>query len=390
MNKGRTLADLAAELDRQVNTRRDYLAPQGKITAVVVDSPDGAIVGGQDAGGGLVPARHSVRIAGFNGDPMPLTAYAHGQLSDHLGIPKKYYDRMAAERPALLADNINTWLRADSENSRMLRTLDGRIRAVLSPKYRPLDNFDLASTVMPVLVEQEAQIVSAELTETRLYIKAILPKLSDELPAGLAYGTGHNRVGGDGLDRGRVVSAIVISNSDVGAGALRVEPSVFTTWCTNLAIMAQAAMRKYHVGRSHDVDGGGAWEVFRDETRQAEDRAFWLKVGDVARAAFDERIFRAAIADMRKAADKPIASDDLAVVVEKTIEVLSLPVGTSSGILKHLAGGGDLTQWGLSSAITRVAGDVADYELSTALERAGGAVLALPSRSWESIAGRAA
>ncbi len=387
MNKGRSLQELALELDRQTKTRRDYLAPQGKIGAVVVDIAAGDAVEAPE-GAPLAPAGRAVRIEGFNGEPMALTPYAHGQLSDHLGIPKKYYDRMHAERPELLAENINTWFKADPENARMLRTLDGRIRAVLSPKYRPLDNFDLASTILPELVEQQAQVVSAELTETRLYIKAILPRLSDELPAGLAYGTGHDRVGGAGLDRGRVVSAIVISNSDVGAGALRVEPSVFTTWCTNLAIMAQAAMRKYHVGRAHDA--GDAWEVFKDDTRVAEDRAFWLKVRDVARAAFDERIFRAAIADMLKAADRPIVSDKIEIVIEKAVTELALPVGTSSGILKHLAAGGDLTQWGLSSAITRVAGETTDYELSTALERAGGAVLALPARSWESISKAAA
>lgn len=381
MNTGRSLQSLAAELERQTATRKDYIAPQGKLEAVVVRPARPA--GDTDDR----PLAEQVHIAGFNGEPMPLTNYAHGQLAEVLDIPKKYYDRMAIERPALLAENVNTWLRKDPDNSRMLRTLDGRVRGVLSPKYRPLDNFDLAQTVLPALIEKQAQIVSSELTETRLYIKAILPSLSDELPAGLAFGTGHNRVGGEGLDRGKVVSAIVISNSEIGAGALRIEPSVFTTWCTNLAIMAQAAMRKYHVGRAHDVMESN--EIFRDETRIADDRAFWMKVRDVANAAFDEKFFHAAIADMRRAADRPIKSDDLVVVVERTVRELALPQATNTGILKHLAAGGDLTQWGLSSAITRVAGDVADYELATSLERAGGQVLALPGRTWDAIAAAA-
>jgi hypothetical protein len=60
------------------------------------------------------------------------------------------------------------------------------------------------------------------------------------------------------------VAAIVISNSEIGNGTLRVEPSVFTTWCTNLAVMAQAAMKKYHVGRAFEADTN--LEIFRDET----------------------------------------------------------------------------------------------------------------------------
>jgi hypothetical protein len=33
----------------------------------------------------------------------------------------------------------------------MLRTLDGQVRAVLSDRYRRLDNFDLAESVLPIL-----------------------------------------------------------------------------------------------------------------------------------------------------------------------------------------------------------------------------------------------
>lgn len=379
MNTGRTLQSLAAELERQTATRKDYIAPQAKLEAVVVNRPAPE----EFTPGTVASAAGELRIEGFNGVAMPLTGYAHGQLADVLEIPKKYYDRMHTDQPELLAKNVNTWLKADPDNSRMLRTLDGRVRAVLSPKYRPLDNFDLAQAVLPTLIEMKAQVVSSELTETRLYIKAILPSLSDELPEGLAFGTGHNMIGGRGVDRGKVVSAIVISNSEIGAGSLRIEPSVFTTWCTNLAIMAQAAMKKYHVGRAHDVMDTN--EIFRDETRKQDDLAFWMKVKDVANAAFDEKIFRAAIADFRRAAGNPIKSDNLTVVIERAVRELALPQATNTGILKHLAAGGDLTQWGLSSAITRVAGDVQDYELATSLERAGGSVLALPARTWDAI-----
>lgn len=370
MKTGLTLNQLAAELTRQQESKRDYIAPQGKVTAEVVDY-------------GFEGKSLDVAISGFNGGAAPLTNYAHGQLAGHLGIPKAYYDRMRAEQTVLLADNINTWLRADPENKRMLRTLDGKVRAVLSPKFRPLDNFDLGNAVLPKLIDMRAEIVSAELTETRMYIKAILPTLSDELPAGMAWGTGHNRVGGAGLDRGKLVSAIVISNSDIGAGTLRVEPSVFTTWCTNLAIMMAAAMKKYHVGRANSADEG--YEVFRDETRAADDRAFWLKVQDVTAAAFEEKHFRAAVAQIRSAADAPIKGD-ITKAVDLTVQQLALPASTSAGILSHLAKGGDLSQWGLSSAITRVAGEVDDYETATELERAGGAVITLPQSDWKRIA----
>jgi hypothetical protein len=366
MKTGRSLQELAAELQRQAETRKDFIAAQGAVEAVVVDD--------------------SVNIAGLpNLEPVTITPYAHGQLAGHLGIPKQYYDRMASEQPTLLAANINAWFKADAGNKRMLRTLDGRVRAVLSPKFRALDNFDLASAVIPTLIEKNIQVMSAELTETRMYIKGILPEMSDVLPAGLAYG-GHARVGGD---RGHLVAAIVISNSDIGASTLRVEPSVFTTHCTNLAILMAAAMKKYHAGRRNDADGD-SWEVYQDETRRADDAAFWLKVRDITMAAFNEERFRDAVAQIRRTAEMPIENDDLPQVVELAIEQLALPPATNSGILKALAAGGDLTQWGLSSAITRVANDSEDYEMATLLERAGGSVLAMPEPAWAKLAGKAA
>lgn len=365
MNAGRTLSQLAAELERQSISRKDYIAPQGKIEAVVVAEADGHL---------------DVQIDGINSTQHPITNYAHAQLATHLEIPKTYYDRMRAERPTLLAENVNTWLHADPDNKRMIRAIDGRIRAIMSPKYRPLDNFDLAQTILPVLIDNKVEIVSCELTETRMFVKGILPTLSDELPDGMAYG-GHNRIG---TDRGHLVAAITISNSDVGDGTLRVEPSVFTTWCTNLAIMAQAAMKKYHVGRAGSADDA-SYEVFTDATRAADDKAFWLKVKDVTMSAFREDLFRAAIASIKVAGGRPITSDDLPAVVDSIIEVLALPVARNTGILKLLAAGGDLTQWGLSSAITRLANDTADYEGATELERAGGKVLALAPREWQRV-----
>lgn len=364
MKTGRTLQDIAAELERQTATRKDYLAPQEAITAIV----DGEI-----------------KLAGLNGDPYALTPHAHRQLATHLEIPQKYYDRMATTQPDLLAANVNTWLHANGAERRMLRTLDGRIRGILSPKFRPLDNFDLAQAVLPTLLEKGAQIMSAELTETRLYIKAILPSLSDELPEGMIWGSGHNAVAEyRGNQPGRLVAAIVISNSDVGAGSLRIEPSTFTTWCTNLAIMAEAAMRKYHVGKGFNADDN--LEVFRDETRQADDRALWMKVQDITRAAFAEEAFRAAIDQIRNAGQVPIVSSDLPKVVELAVRRLSLPEASTSGILTHLARGGDLTQWGLSSAITALANDATEYEAATELERAGGKVLSLSRSEWSTIA----
>jgi hypothetical protein len=267
----------------------------------------------------------------------------------------------------------------------MVRTIDGNIRAFLSPKYRPLDNAPLADIALNKLIDSGAQVISSALTETRMYIKAILPSLSDELPAGAVWGSGHTRIAEyAGNQPGKIVAAITISNSEVGAGSLRVDPSVFTTWCTNLAIIAEAAMRRHHVGRAHDANED--FSIYTDATREANDRAFFLKVQDVMTAALDGRTFRAAIESIRTATTRPIAGE-LPAVTTAVVEELRLPVSVGSGLLTVLAKGGDLSQWGLSSAMSALAGqDGTDYEASTDLERASGKILALPPATWERIA----
>jgi hypothetical protein len=319
----------------------------------------------------------NIAVRGINGDPMPVMPHAHRQLSSHLNIPKLYYDRMLVEQPALLTDNINTWLTADAANKRMVRTLDGNVRAFLSPRYRPLDNFELATAVLPVLQEQQVQVVSSALTETRMYIKAILPSLCDDLPEGLQWGRGHADAGS------RICAAITISNSEVGVGTLKVEPSVFTAWCTNLAALTKSTMRKYHVGRTFSAED--SYEVFRDETREADDKAFWMKVKDITTSAFAPEVWAAAIQSIRENGPDPILSDQLPKVVEVTAARFKLTAMQSNSVLTYLAGGGDLTRWGLSSAVTRVANDQDSYEDATALEHIGGEILDLPKSQWSVI-----
>lgn len=357
MKSGRSLAELAQELMRQQNSKKDYVAPQGHLTAIV------------DGG--------DVKIAGLPGEALPVTNHAHGQLASHLDIPRKYYDRMRTETPDLLAANVNTWIKKDPQNKRMFRTLDGKVRAVLSSKFRPLDNYDLAMQIIPGLQSLNAQVMSCELTETRMYIKAILPTLSDQLPTGMEWGQGHSRISG------KVVSALTVRNSEIGAGTLSIEPGVFTPFCTNLAGLEAASMKKYHVGRSFDVDQ--SYEIFRDETREADDRAFFLKVRDVVAVAFNEDTFKAAVAVARRAAETTIVSTDLPKVVEVTVKRMALPESFTGTILGHLAAGGDMTQWGLSSAVTRTANDLDDYEQATELEKIGGKLLALEGPNWNVI-----
>jgi hypothetical protein len=363
MKTGRSLQQIAGELERQLATRRDYVAPTSAL--LMETEPTG-----HDA------QPDTLRLGGLNGDRYGITEYAHAQIAEETGIPKPYYDRVRGAAPALLADHVNHWWRAEPKR-RMVRTLDGDVRAFLSDRYRRLDNFDLAETVLPVLQGLGCEVRSAELTDRRLYIKATLPAL--QLPV-----AGSRRVG-DVAEAG-----ITISNSEVGAGAVNVDPFALLLACLNGMTRADASMRRYHVGRRQGNGGNGeegesVRELLSAEAVRADDRAFWLKVRDVVRGAFRREVFERWVAKMSAAAGDRIEAEDPARVVDVTATRLALSERARGNVLRHLIEGGDLSRWGLVNAVTRSAEDEDDYETATELERAGGTILELPASEWRAI-----
>lgn len=361
MNPGTDIAYLANELKRQLVAKKDFLA----------DTPALKMLPPASALESLGADMTEPTIVGLESAPMPLTDHAHGQLASELEIPKRYYDKMRVEAPELLAQNVNAWFQKTPQK-KLIRTLDGRVRSVLTNAFRTLDNFDLMEAVLPVFLQNGAQVVSSALTERRMYLKVIYPHLCSDVPEGVQLGMGNNF---RPKDKPMIIASSIVSNSEVGAGALSFEYGVFETWCTNLAIASDASMRKFHLGRRQEVEGVRA--LLSDETKRADDKALWLTVRDLATNAASPEAFTRQIALIKAASEQQVPARDVSKVIEVITEKYSISETVGASIMEHLIGGGDLSQWGLVQAITRTAGDVEDYDASTDLERTGGQVLAL-------------
>jgi hypothetical protein len=359
MKTGRTLVELAHEIERQRDNRHDYIA---HVPALHM-APHGA--------------DDTVQLIGLPGAPTPLNDLAHRQLGTWAGVPAPYYDKMRESAPALLSTNVNHWL-ANSNEKRMVRTLDGRVRAWLSDSYRPLENHELAEAVLPALMELDVELISCEITERRLYIKAADKRINRELPTGRKMGDGSHHI----FDT--VCPAIVISNSEVGAGALSVETAVWTKACTNLAIFAQRSMRKYHAGAKHTL-ADNMVHLLSDETRRATDKALWLQVRDVVKGAFDEAKFDASVNEIKGMEVQKIVGDPVK-AIDLAARALDIRELEKPSILRHLIEGGDVSRYGLFNAITRTAEDQDDYDRATDFERMGGKLIELAAKDWKLIA----
>lgn len=346
MKTGKTLQELAIELDRQTNAKCDLLVDTG---ALSMDSTDSGIT------------------LNIGSDVFGINNIAHRQFGQHLRIPAQYYDRMRTENPSLLTTNVNSWLRQEPNTRRMLRTLDGTARAFLSDRYRRIDNYEVAQTVLPIIGAMEgAKVESCELTDSRMYLKVVNTRITAE------------------ISKGDVVQAgIIITNSEVGLGSVSVRPLIFRLVCLNGMIAEDGSVRKYHVGRANEADDN--FNIYRDETIEADDRAFLMKIEDAVNAAVNQARFTSIVERLRESKEAKIDPPAVPRVVELTSKEYGITQKESEGILGHLIAGGDLSLYGLANAVTRHAHDVDSYDRSTELEATGYRIATMNSNLWRQL-----
>lgn len=358
MKTGKSLVELAQEITRRAEAKKDYIVDTSKVA--------------------VVPTDGGVSLA-FGGEMIEINPLAHRQLGEALKIPAAYYDKMLKEDPRLLANNIETWFEKYPAR-RMVRTLDGKARAVLSDKYRPLEYEDLAEVALPILGELDLDVMSMDVTDTRLYIKAVDKKVTRELAKVGAY------LGDGGHTIVRVAApAITLTNSEVGLGRLAILAGYYDSWCSNLAMFGERSVKKAHVGARHDVLGGEeVYALLSDKSRKLNDAALWSSIGDVIRGAFDRVKFDALIDKVEGTQKDKI--EDAVKAVDLTSKRFGLNEVVGKSILKHLIEGASLTRFGLLNAVTRASQDVEDYDVASDLEAIGGAIVELPQSEWRVIA----
>lgn len=357
MKTGRNLNEVVAELNRQKNAKRDFISSTDALRL-------------RDDGWTFEINRPGADGHSNGQEVFGTTQLFHRQVGSVLGIPAKYYDMMRSQKPELLAENVNAWF-SDKGASYMIRTMDygaGQVaRAFLSERYRRIDNLEIASAVLPLFAGQDQyEVASCEVTENRLYLKIVNHRLEMEV------------VPGDYVQAG-----VVISNSEVGLGAVSVQPLVYRLVCTNGMVVNDMGERKNHVGRATKAIED-SYQIYSDETMEAEDKAFLLKLRDVTTAAIEESRFAKVVGRLRDAAGVRITGK-IPEVVELTGAAYGLNQDEQNSILDYLICGGDLSQYGLSNAITRASQDVESYDRATALEGIGWRVATMPAAQWKEM-----
>ena len=359
MGKGRNLNDVIIELEKQNTAKEDYIAPARGMRMW------------DDGNTFEINHLKSKEKMSFKS-----TKVLHRQIGNALNIPAKYYDLMQEQKPELLARNVNTWfMDMKPESSFMLRSFqypDESIgRALLSAYYRRIDNLMIAETVLPLFAgSSQFEVVSCEVTERKLYFKIVNKRLEADVAVG-----------------DTVQAGVIVTNSEVGMGAVSVQPFIYRLVCSNGMVVTEMGNRKTHVGRPQEAIEN-SFEIYTSETQEAEDKALALRIRDQAKVAIDQAMFNRVVTYLKTSKKESIAGDP-GEVIKLTGKVYDLNGKEQTGILRHLVEGGDLSKYGLANAVTRTSQDIADYDRATELEGIGWKVATMEPDLWGQVNGKA-
>jgi len=338
-----SLTELASELERQKKNRYDIIVPSNNL--IVVNDGDKIKMDVPQVDG--TTKQHNI------------TNWAHNQISNKTGIPKRYYDKMREEgKLDLLADNINTWM--PDKEKRMVRVLDNNVRALLSSRYRVIDNYD----IMMLSLEQfkymmnkkniSIDIKSQNLTETNLYIKATSPDLTGEV---FKFRNKTEPVHG----------GIIIQNSEVGAGSFQVKPFINVLVCQN-GLIGEHAFKRVHIGR----DRGTGFVNWSEDTQRLEDETLWAKIRDMIQSTFNPEIFHKWMDEINEVSTIEVEKPSKA--IDNVIKHYNINKGMKDDLLNQFAKETP-TQWGVSMAMTQVAQKTDSYEDQIKMEKIGADLL---------------
>lgn len=359
---GEEIQHVIQELERVRDTARDYIVPASALNVGVAlgDVPTLDVLPGG--------------IFGTAAQSYDFTNVSHAQLAAKLDIPGKYYRRMLAQEPALLAQNANTWL-GKSNRQYLVRTLDGRARALLGNSFRPLDAGDLFWAAYDPIKAAGAAITQLDVSDSRFYLRALLPGWQERIEHQKAEGRvagGHNFLTGNdgigGFDDDFVIPGIVASTSDVGLGALKVEHFLLRLRCTN-GLVGDDVFSRVHIGERRTEVG-----LYTRETIEKMNEVVWAQVRDVVAGAFDRERFHQWVVDLGLATGKVIEEPTAA--VDAVANHYGITDDRKQRILNELIAGDEgSTVFGLIQAVTAVGREEKNYDEGIALERVGGDLL---------------
>lgn len=364
-----SLQDLVDELDQQQERKVDMVVPASKLWS---NNGNVVVAGGRPE----VIDENGVTPAG-NLFLTPSAVFDTGMVSklSETGRPvgRAFVRGLRQTGRVDLVDSIyngllhgNKALNVEGDpRSFFLRSFSGKdpehygyARALLSDKYRPLDNWDVLMTVVKGLKEAGfgGHVVrQADLTDDKMYVRVSVPEITALAP-GLLHGYTSPYGGARGADNPVVEAGLVITNSETGGGAFTITPELVIKICTNGMTIKKDMRRKTHLGSKLDE---GLMQISQ-RTLDANKELVASQTIDAINTFLNPEYLNRVLRQIESGSDEKIAD------VEKAIEtVVSRPAfskADAKGLLASFMDGGDRTRGGMVNAITAYSQSVEDAD----------------------------
>jgi hypothetical protein len=239
----------------------------------------------------------------------------------------------------------------------------GIARAILSDRYRTIDNYDVLMATLDGVKQAgvNINIDGADLSDRRMCVRITCPEVS-EYATGLLDGYRSPFTGDTGADNPTVFAGLVIKNSETGGGAFTIVPRLVIQVCSNGLQMTKDAMRAIHLGGKLD-EGVVKWS---DDTQRNELTLVTSKTRDAVSTFLDVDYMRTKIAELPNLAGIEVIHP------LDTIERIARKAGWSdveeASILSHFIKGGQTTALGVAQAVTSFAQTVESPDRQDELE----------------------
>lgn len=287
----------------------------------------------------------------IHGSSYAMEETAERQLSVICGIPYTYVKRIGREYPELLDMNYNKLL-SGIHKKKLLRTIDGNARAILSDRYKKYENEAVLATLLPLVDNIKGlSVVSSSLTAEKMYLKLISDVERVDVKVGDAVSFG-----------------VVITNSEIGMGSITVNPFCMRLVCTNGMALPNyfGSARRRHLGKKFNT-------IEEYESRAEDIGNIRGNIEECLNSALDPIFYMKVVEKMKTAAEikfvNPFES------IDKVAKHYGLDEGEKKIIMTHYMLAKDDTLYGLVNAVTRSAQDMTSYVRATELERIGSDIL---------------
>lgn len=357
------LAELARTLQSQRVRALDVVVPAERLRFVDGNAViDGTEVELDEDGVTPTAGRYLPTVVGDEG------------VAGKLDIPLSYVRRMREHAVDLYDANANYWLSTKRGTKYLARVLryeqrdehgnHGMLRALLSDRYRSIDNLDVVLATLDGVrqtgLSTEDMRITADLTDRRMFVRITSEAIAANAMA-LVRNYRDPATGRTGREYPMMFAGLEISNSEVGNGGFNITPRVVLQVCTNGQTMTQDAAKRRHIGGKLE-EGEINWSA---DTQRKNLELITLKTRDMVAGflstGYLERTISALSEHNAEVVDAPK-------VIANVSQRCGFGKETANDILNAFIKGADTSAFGVMHAVTYVAQHHPDGDMAAEME----------------------